>query len=660
MADFSETDSRLTRVHGILEDIASSISLLSEAKREAGPRGPGDEEEDYETGQTRHSGSRGGKQKKAPAWYASLQKKLSKQKRTSTSKSSKEDKKSSKKSRKELEDIPDAAERLTALGRKVRERHEKAKTLGAPVFTTKRKVGSVGGEDQTRETGEGARTFRGSFRQMRVAPGEDSPRATGSARLVRKPQDPATPARWEPTQAPVEKFKLLKKKWAAGGPQTGSGPPVPSARDAKARILHDIRRMHRQTIQRHARPRHYGPLPSTGTEPHRGALHARYWRDNQDDEETPTHIRHPDHKHGDTQASHAHGYHVDRKSGKVVHSSGKHHEFANKTTFKPTSDDAMLHTDNSKSGARGSADQSEFLIKGHDVAKNPLHKWFRMSKQGGLPSAMATLGAAYHDGGDVKKRAMAVARTLSFPGADGSMVKVRPTGDLHNHRKICMKGRNNRLHPAAIRLKKHNPSEYYRLCKGAHGPSGTPDRDEYHRGFNPKHAHIAKLHQLHVAALKGKASKPTQTLIGRHGTNAQRAAEAAGRAGKKLPAGRPGHIAPKTPIAITARSQRRRDMRKAIGSQIDQAARSSSHPNVLAASAERRIGSPAVHPGDEHRPETTRNMSRRWNRGEARPSSKLPSERAAATAAQNRAAPIPQSHRLQAALAKFKSRRGTP
>lgn len=566
MADFSEKDSRLSRVHNILEDIASSISLLSEAKREDDPTGVGDDwrRQDLQDGpeegekkkvvagvRRKATMARRFKGAKTPEDYTAEKKADEIFTKIKAQRAEKADKKDKKDAEKKSEFDKKLSKFVIGRKSEYAKRQAKGEKLG---IETPRKEG---------EGLQGAKFYSGSMRGTNIGPGSTRHR----------------PSDAEPS---LSRAKLLLKSRAnikaqAGGPPTGSAPPVPSLRNSRERIMHDIRRMHRQTIAQHARTRDYGPLPTPGTEPHRGNEHARYWRDNKDDEERPTRIRHADRKH----STHAHGYHVDRKTGKVVHSSGHHHEFANRTTFKPTSDDAMLHTDNSKTGARGSADQSEFLIKGHDVNKNPLHKWFRMSKKGGLPSAMASLGAAYHDGGDVKKRAIAVARKLSFPGADGSMVKVRPTGDLHDQRKVCMKGRKGRLHPAGVKLKMSNPNEFYRLCKGAHGPSGTPDRDEYHRGFNPKHAHLAKLHQLHVAALHGKASKPTRKLIGRHGTNAQRAAEAAGKAANQ-------------PVVLTPRAHRRREMRREIGKKINAAVRTSAGPTVAAKSSFRGglVGAP--------------------------------------------------------------------
>lgn len=75
-----------------------------------------------------------------------------------------------------------------------------------------------------------------------------------------------------------------------------------------------------------------------------------------------------------------------------------------------------------------------------------------------------------------------------------------------------MKNKTGGLTASGKLLKKHNPKEFYRLCKGPHGPSGTPDRNEYERGFDPRHDDAHKVRKLHKAAEAGKADKPGKNI----------------------------------------------------------------------------------------------------------------------------------------------------
>jgi hypothetical protein len=206
------------------------------------------------------------------------------------------------------------------------------------------------------------------------------------------------------------------------------------------------------------------------------------------------------------------GYHTD-KSGKEVHSSGKssNKKFANATTFRDSDDDAMLHTDKSKKGSRATASDSEFAFKGN-VKKDPRQKWYRVSKQGGYASAMASLGKSYHKAGDMRSKVMAKVKSTGFVDDDGHQINVKPTGAIHNERGACVKQKNGELTALGKHLKKTQPSEFYRLCKGSHGPSGSPDRNEYERGFDPKHDDAKSINRLHKAAEGGKAAKPSANI----------------------------------------------------------------------------------------------------------------------------------------------------
>lgn len=217
------------------------------------------------------------------------------------------------------------------------------------------------------------------------------------------------------------------------------------------------------------------------------------------------------------------GHHVDPDTGKTVHSSGKkeNKKFANSTTFGNTDDDAMLHTDKDKSGARGSADKDEFVFHG-DLDKDPRQKWFRVSKDGGYASAMGSLGAAYHAGGDVKGKVIDKVRSTGFTDADGHQVHVRPTGGLHDARPECKKNPDGSLTARGRALKSKDSKEFYRLCKGIHGPADegerkqkSAERNEYQRGFDPQHDNRKKLLALHRAAESGKAAIPHKKIQAR-------------------------------------------------------------------------------------------------------------------------------------------------
>jgi len=257
------------------------------------------------------------------------------------------------------------------------------------------------------------------------------------------------------------------------------------------------------------------------------------------------------------------GHSLDKAAGKVVHAKGgkENKKFANNTTFRATPDDAMLHTDQSLSGSRAEAGDSEFAFTG-DTDADPRQKWYRVSKEGGYPSAMASLNKIYHKPQKMRAKVIEKVKATTFPGAKGQMIKAEPTGALHTERPVCKTDKHGSLHPEGIRLKKHDPAEYYRLCKGAHGPSGTPDRDEYQSGFEPKHDDPHKLHRLHKAAMLhkgegGKADKPTANIQAHHGTRKERAAEVAN----------PG-------LSITARKTRQRGLEGTVGSMIGQSVKS--------------------------------------------------------------------------------------
>lgn len=206
-------------------------------------------------------------------------------------------------------------------------------------------------------------------------------------------------------------------------------------------------------------------------------------------------------------------YHHDKASGQVVHSSGRKDtkKFANNTTFRSTPDDAMLHTDKSTKGTRATAGTDEFAFHG-DTDKDPRQKWYRVSAQGGYASAMASLGKIYHKDPKMRAKVIQKVKSIQFPGAKGHSIRVDPTGALHNERTACMRDKKGNLHPAGEKLRASNPEKFNRLCKGAHGPSGTPDRNEYKAGFDPKHSDPTKLHALHHAAQRGKAEQPSGNI----------------------------------------------------------------------------------------------------------------------------------------------------
>ena len=234
-----------------------------------------------------------------------------------------------------------------------------------------------------------------------------------------------------------------------------------------------------------------------------------------------TRLRYKNPKSRDREHDKAKGYDPDEKD---VHSSGKegNKKFANATTFRDSDDDAMLHTDKSKSGSRGSADGSEFVFKG-DTEKDPRQKWYRVSKQGGYASAMASLGKAYHKSPDMRNKVISKVKSTGFVDGSGHQIDIKPTGALHNERGACTKRGSGKLTTLGKALKKRNPSEFYRLCKGAHGISGTKaGRSEYGtksaggdfkpKSFDPRHDDAAKLHRLHKAAERGKADKPSANI----------------------------------------------------------------------------------------------------------------------------------------------------
>jgi hypothetical protein len=218
-----------------------------------------------------------------------------------------------------------------------------------------------------------------------------------------------------------------------------------------------------------------------------------------------------DKKHDD-----AKGYHSD-DSGKKVHSSGRKDtkKFANNTTFRSTPDDAMLHTDNDKDGARGDAGTDEFAFHG-DVKKDPRQKWYRVSKQGGYASAMASLGKVYHKDPKMRAKVVSMVKSTTFPGAQGHQIRVKPTGAMHDERGPCVRDKNGALTQVGKALQRRDPQEWSRLCKGVHGDSSkSAERNEYERGFDPTHDDAHKVRKLHKAAEAGKADKPGKN-IGAH------------------------------------------------------------------------------------------------------------------------------------------------
>ena len=226
------------------------------------------------------------------------------------------------------------------------------------------------------------------------------------------------------------------------------------------------------------------------------------------------------------------GHHTDPDTGELVHSTGKkaNADFANATTFGASDDDAMLHTDKSKEGSRGSADDDEFVVKG-DTEEDPRNKWFRVSKEGGYASAMASLGKSYHKDKAVRGKVVSKVKSTGFTDATGHQINVKPTGALHNERGACVKRpavfkngvkvREGGLTAVGKALKKRNPHEFYRLCKGSHdGPGGTvkgrseygtTDGDGAHKpkGFDPQRDDAPKLRKLHKAAELGKGAPPS-------------------------------------------------------------------------------------------------------------------------------------------------------
>lgn len=217
-------------------------------------------------------------------------------------------------------------------------------------------------------------------------------------------------------------------------------------------------------------------------------------------------------------------YHHNKSTGGVVHSSGKkeNKKFANNTTFRSTPDDAMLHTDNTPSGARGSAGDDEFAFHG-DTKKDPRQKWYRVSKEGGYASAMASLNKIYHKDPKMRAKVIAKVRSTNFPGAQGHSIHVDPTGALHNERTACMRDKKGNLHPEGRRLQQHDPEKFYRLCKGSHNTEGgrpvsgtAQGRSEYGAGFDPKHQDSHKLFKLHRAAQAGGKAEQPHANIAQH------------------------------------------------------------------------------------------------------------------------------------------------
>lgn len=215
-------------------------------------------------------------------------------------------------------------------------------------------------------------------------------------------------------------------------------------------------------------------------------------------------------------------HHVD-DSGHKVHSTGKkeNKKFANATTFRDSDDDAMLHTDRSKKGSRGEADPSQFVFHG-DIAHDPRQKWYRVSKEGGYASAMASLGKSYHKPAKMRTRVISKVKSTGFVDSQGHQIDVKPTGSLWDERAPCKKDRHGQLSHTGKVLKKTDPSEFYRLCKGTHDTEGgepaggtKKGRIEYMHGFKPQHDDAGKIHRLHKAASAGKADIPERN-IARH------------------------------------------------------------------------------------------------------------------------------------------------
>jgi hypothetical protein len=226
----------------------------------------------------------------------------------------------------------------------------------------------------------------------------------------------------------------------------------------------------------------------------------------------------------------AKGYH---KAPPAVHSSGKksNKKFANATTFRDSDDDAMLHTDKSHSGSRANADTSEFAFHGN-TEEDPRNKWYRVSKEGGYASAMASLRKVYGKSQAMRGKVISKVKSTGFVDGSGHQIDVKPTGSLHNERGSCVRkagpkdkdGKALRdsdgnkikgpLSAAGQALKKRNPSEFYRLCKGSHDDIGgtKKGRSEYERGFDPRHDDASKINRLHKAAERGKKDKPSRNI----------------------------------------------------------------------------------------------------------------------------------------------------
>jgi len=247
-------------------------------------------------------------------------------------------------------------------------------------------------------------------------------------------------------------------------------------------------------------------------------------RDDPDDKSkiTSTHKEHPKWA----------GHYVD-DSGKTVHGSGKksNKKFSNATTFGNSDDDAMLHTDKSSEGSRASADDNEFVFHG-DTDEDPRQKWYRVSKEGGYASAMASLGKSYHKSPDMRSKVISKVKSTGFTDSSGHQINVKPTGALHNERGACAKRPGGRLTTLGKQLKARDPGEFYRLCKGSHDTvDGVPvggtkkGRSEYERGFDPRHDDSSKQHKLHKAAEGGKADKPGRNLAMHTAARPSRAAD---------------------------------------------------------------------------------------------------------------------------------------
>jgi len=198
------------------------------------------------------------------------------------------------------------------------------------------------------------------------------------------------------------------------------------------------------------------------------------------------------------------GYHKD-KSGEAVHSTGKkeNKKFANNTTFKSSTSDALLHTDGSKEGVRAKMHKSAFAVQGKDVDDDPRKKWFPVSPLRGWASAAGSLRQAYAHPKSVSKKVVDKVKQTTFAGAEGKSIQagdIRPTGALHNERPHCGEGSKGQAHP----FQAHDPEEHYRLCKGVHGAGGA---DEYKTSYTgKKHPHApgwAKRSELGATGISG-------------------------------------------------------------------------------------------------------------------------------------------------------------